>query len=274
MRRFFALGTHRQIPKGGKNVSKTAKAFINLVIAGACVVFMLISANIVFGWFSDNRVTRAEGISVSVKSTIEVRATRDGQDIGVLEPSPDMERLPNSRTDSIRPGSSGYFDFYVYNPSAASYAFTFDLSVSNNEFRDNEGYFPGNISDEIKATALRYVNAHIMFFTDRSDDGIYSGRIAPGESVRQEVTGTSPEPYAVRIYWVWIPWYSDIFTPGSTVLTESERAEIAAYYTSGEQALSEMFNGGTADEQSFNEADYVIGTTIRYLCFCLNVQGE
>lgn len=78
----------------------------------------------------------------------------------------------------------------------------------------------------------------------------------------------------MRIYWVWIPWYSDIFTPGSTVLTESERAEIAAYYTSGEQALAEMFNGGTADEQSFNEADYVIGTTIRYLCFCLNVQGE
>jgi len=105
--------------------------------------------------------------------------------------------------------------------------------------------------------------------------GVYSGRIAPGEAVRLTATEADTVQGAcpVTVYWVWVPWYSDIFSAESTLMAEADRAQAAAYYADGTHA-DEMFREGLVNEQGFNEADYIIGTTLKYICFDLTVQGE
>lgn len=35
-----------------------------------------------------------------------------------------------------------------------------------------------------------------------------------------------------------------------------------------------MFDGGEVSEDGYNKADYIIGTTLRHMCFDLTVQEE
>ena len=76
----------------------------------------------------------------------------------------------------------------------------------------------------------------------------------------------------MTVYWVWVPWYSDIFESGA-LIAEKDRADIAAYYGSKEH-LSEMFESGEKSGDGYNKADYIIGTTLRHMCFDLTVQEE
>ena len=76
----------------------------------------------------------------------------------------------------------------------------------------------------------------------------------------------------MTVYWVWVPWYSDIFESGA-LIAEKDRADIVEYYGSGEH-LSEMFESGENSEDGYNKADYIIGTTLRHMCFDLTVQEE
>lgn len=57
------------------------------------------------------------------------------------------------------------------------------------------------------------------------------------------------------------------------LIAEKDRADIAAYYGSGEHK-ADMFDGGEVSGDGYNKADYIIGTTLRHMCFDLTVQEE
>jgi len=207
---------------------------------------------------------------VSAKGSLEIRAVSDGANIAVMQPSADMEHFGTDLT-GIRPGESGSFTFYVYDPGRTEFDFSYVLSVTNNEFAPgdtNKGFY-ADTTEAMQKEALQHINAHLLFFREKNADGTYSGWIPGGQS--EQVKATVQEQ-AVTVYWVWVPWYNDIFANG-TLIAEKDRADIAAYYGSKEH-LSEMFESGENSEDGYNKADHIIGTTLRHMCFDLTVQEE
>ena len=257
-------------------MSKSAKAIVNLIISAVALVCVItLSIGVAFGWFAKNGTANANGMQVSISSDfVDIHADIDGKiiSVGADKPSSDMAHVPNGFSGKLSPGCSGVIEFYSYHPSLSSYNFTYDISVKNNEFAENGGFF-ADVDDTAKERALTYFNSHLMFFTSKSEDGVYSGRIVPGESQSVAVNGTEIAPYPVKIYWIWIKWYDDVFSENSSVIEKEERAKIAEYYTSTEN-ISKMFYGGNNTEQAYNEADDLIGITLKRVCFSLNVQGS
>ncbi len=258
-------------------MAKLIGAFAELLVVGILLV-VLLAFPVAYGWFAENRNVTGNGGAISaLNSPVEISETATGENIGVTEPFAGMTHLTLAATGSIRPGSCGSVSFFVRQPGKTAFSFSYRIGAVNNAYsaHGNEGFFPGVTDEERRADALRYLNSHLMFFTDRSEDGVYSGRIAPGEAVRLTATeaDTVQGAYPVTVYWVWVPWYSDIFSAESTLMAEADRASAAAYYADGTHA-GEMFREGLVNEQGFNEADYIIGTTLKYICFDLTVQGE
>lgn len=251
-------------------MSKQSKTLIKLIVLGVLTVFATIPV-IAFGWFSNNNGISASGTGVTVKSLgLEIRSERNGADISVLEPSEEMKYIKNmiyDDEDKIRPSSSGYFEFYVHNANEDEYGFVFNAAVKNNEFSVGEGFkTPSDAASREKA--LKYINSHIMMFTEYKD-GVYSGYIPTDGSVKRKVTKDNDGGHVV-VYWIWIAYYDEIFTDKKNIIEESARKEIADYY-SKEENRAKMFEGDEADENGYNQADCVIGTTIQHICFALNV---
>lgn len=234
------------------------------------IAFAVFAASVGFSWFTNSVGASATGMSVSAKGSLEIRAVSGGANIAVMQPSADMKHFGADLT-GIRPGESGSFTFYVYNPDRADFSFSYVLTVTNNEFfpgDTNKGFY-ADTTEDMQKKALQHINAHLLFFREKNVDGTYSGWIPGGQS--EQVKATAQEQ-AVTVYWVWVPWYSDIFASGA-LIAEEDRADIAAYYGS-EEHLSEMFESGEKSEDGYNKADYIIGTTLRHMCFDLTVQEE
>ena len=251
-------------------MSKKTSAFVGLLLATAMIAFAVFAASVGFSWFTNSAGASATGMSVSAKGNLEIRAVSGGANIAVMQPSADMKHFGADLT-GIRPGESGSFTFYVYDPGSTEFDFSYVLTVTNNEFRPgdtNEGFY-ADTTEDMQKKALQHINAHLLFFREKNADGTYSGWIPGGQS--EQVKATAQEQ-AVTVYWVWVPWYSDIFASG-TLIAEKDRADIAAYYGS-EEHLSEMFESGEKSEDGYNKADYIIGTTLRHMCFDLTVQEE
>ena len=252
-------------------MSKKTSAFVGLLLAAAMIAFAIFAASVGFSWFTNSAGASATGMSVSAKGSLEIRAVSGGANIAVMQPSADMKHFGSEKLTGIRPGESGSFTFYVYDPGSTEFDFSYVLTVTNNEFRPgdtNEGFY-ADTTEDMQKKALQHINAHLLFFREKNADGTYSGWIPGGQS--EQVTATAQEQ-AVTVYWVWVPWYSDIFASG-TLIAEKDRAKIAEYYGSGEH-LSEMFESGEKSEDGYNKADYIIGTTLRHMCFDLTVQEE
>lgn len=253
-------------------MSKKTSAFVGLLLAAAMIAFAVFAASVGFSWFTNSVGASATGMSVSAKGSLEIRAVRGGANIAVMQPSADMKHFGSEKLTGIRPGESGSFTFYVYNPDRADFSFSYVLTVTNNEFfpgdTKNKGFY-ADTTEDMQKKALQHINAHLLFFREKNVDGTYSGWIPGGQS--EQVTATAQEQ-AVTVYWVWVPWYSDIFASGA-LIAEKDRADIAAYYGS-EEHLSEMFESGEKSEDGYNKADYIIGTTLRHMCFDLTVQEE
>lgn len=253
-------------------MSKKTSAFVGLLLAAAMIAFAIFAASVGFSWFTNSAGASATGMSVSAKGNLEIRAVSDGTNIAVMQPSADMKHFGSEKLIGIRPGESGSFTFYVYDPGRTEFDFSYVLTVTNNEFfpgdTKNKGFY-ADTTEAMQKKALQHINAHLLFFREKNVDGTYSGWIPGGQS--EQVTATVQEQ-AVTVYWVWVPWYSDIFASG-TLIAEKDRADIAAYYGSGEH-LSEMFESGEKSEDGYNKADYIIGTTLRHMCFDLTVQEE
>ena len=247
-------------------MSKKTSAFVGLLLAAAMIAFAVFAASVGFSWFTNSVGASATGMSVSAKGSLEIRALSGGPNIAVMQPSADMEHFSTNLT-GIRPGESGSFTFYVYDPGRTEFDFSYVLTVKNNEFTDNQGFYAGT-SEEQREAALKLVKAHLLLFK-KYENGTYSGWIPGGQS--EQVKATAQEQ-AVTVYWVWVPWYSDIFTDSGTLIDSVDRAKIAAYY--GGKHLSEMFESSEKSEDGYNKADYIIGTTLRHMCFDLTVQEE
>lgn len=252
-------------------MSKKTSAFVGLLLAAAMIAFAIFAASVGFSWFTNSVGASATGMSVSAKGNLEIRADSDGANIAVMQPSADMKHFGSEKLTGIRPGESGRFTFYVYDPGRTEFDFSYVLTVTNNEFfpgDTNKGFY-ADTTEDMQKKALQHINAHLLFFREKNADGTYSGWIPGGQS--EQVKATAQEQ-AVTVYWVWVPWYSDIFASG-TLIAEKDRAKIAAYYGS-EEHLSEMFESGEKSEDGYNKADYIIGTTLRHMCFDLTVQEE
>ena len=247
-------------------MSKKTSAFVGLLLAAALIAFAVFAASVGFSWFTNSVGASATGMSVSAKGSLEIRADSGRENIAVMQPSADMEHFSANLT-GIRPGESGSFTFYVYDPGRTEFDFSYVLTVKNNEFTDNQGFYAGT-SEEQREAALKLVKAHLLLFK-KYENGTYSGWIPGGQS--EQVKATAQEQ-AVTVYWVWVPWYSDIFTDSGTLIDSVDRAKIAAYY--GGKHLSEMFESSEKSEDGYNRADYIIGTTLRHMCFDLTVQEE
>lgn len=252
-------------------MSKKTSAFVGLLLAAAMIAFAVFAASVGFSWFTNSVGASATGMSVSAKGNLEIRADSGGANIAVMQPSADMKHFGSEKLTGIRPGESGRFTFYVYDPGRTEFDFSYVLTVTNNEFfpgDTNKGFY-ADTTEDMQKKALQHINAHLLFFREKNADGTYSGWIPGGQS--EQVKATAQEQ-AVTVYWVWVPWYSDIFASG-TLIAEKDRANIAAYYGSGEH-LSEMFESGEKSGDGYNKADYIIGTTLRHMCFDLTVQEE
>lgn len=252
-------------------MSKKTSAFVGLLLAAAMIAFAVFAASVGFSWFTNSVGASATGMSVSAKGSLEIRADSDGANIAVMQPSADMKHFGSEKLTGIRPGESGSFTFYVYNPNRADFSFSYVLTVTNNEFfpgDTNKGFY-ADTTEAMQKKALQHINAHLLFFREKNADGTYySGWIPGGQS--EQVKATAQEQ-AVTVYWVWVPWYSDIFASG-TLIAEKDRTKIAAHY--GEEHKADMFDGGEVSEDGYNKADYIIGTTLRHMCFDLTVQEE
>ena len=251
-------------------MSKKTSAFVGLLLAAAMIAFAVFAASVGFSWFTNSAGASATGMSVSAKGSLEIRAVSGGANIAVMQPSADMKHFGTDLT-GIRPGESGSFTFYVYDPGRTEFDFSYVLTVTNNEFAPgdtNKGFY-ADTTEDMQKKALQHINAHLLFFREKNADGTYSGWIPGGQS--EQVIATAQEQ-AVTVYWVWVPWYSDIFANG-TLIAEKDRADIAAYY-GREEHLSEMFESGEKSGDGYNKADYIIGTTLRHMCFDLTVQEE
>lgn len=252
-------------------MSKKTSAFVGLLLAAAMIAFAVFAASVGFSWFTNSVGASATGMSVSAKGNLEIRAVSGGANIAVMQPSADMKHFGGANLTRIRPGESGSFTFYVYDPGSTEFDFSYVLTVTNNEFfpgDTNKGFY-ADTTEAMQKEALQHINAHLLFFRKKNADGTYSGWIPGGQS--EQVKATAQEQ-AVTVYWVWVPWYSDIFASGA-LIAEEDRADIAAYYGS-EEHLSEMFESGEKSEDGYNKADYIIGTTLRHMCFDLTVQEE
>lgn len=234
------------------------------------IAFAIFAASVGFSWFTNSVGASATGMSVSAKGSLEIRAVSGGANIAVMQPSADMKHFGSEKLTGIRPGESGSFTFYVYDPGRTKFDFSYVLTVTNNEFRPgdtNKGFY-ADTTEDMQKKALQHINAHLLFFREKNADGTYSGWIPGGQS--EQVTATAQEQ-AVTVYWVWVPWYNDIFASGA-LIAEEDRAKIAAHY--GEEHKADMFDGGEVSEDGYNKADYIIGTTLRHMCFDLTVQEE
>lgn len=253
-------------------MSKKTSAFVGLLLAAAMIAFAVFAASVGFSWFTNSVGASATGMSVSAKGNLEIRADSDGANIAVMQPSADMKHFGSEKLTGIRPGESGNFTFYVYDPGRTKFDFSYVLTVTNNEFfpgdTKNKGFY-ADTTEAMQKEALQHINAHLLFFREKNADGTYSGWIPGGQS--EQVTATVQEQ-AVTVYWVWVPWYSDIFASGA-LIAEKDRAKIAEYY-GREEHLSEMFESGEKSGDGYNKADYIIGTTLRHMCFDLTVQEE
>ncbi len=192
-------------------MSKRTSALLGLLIAAAVIAFAVFAATVGFSWFADSAEASATGMSVSAKENLEIRAEEGGKNIAVMAPSADMEHFGGENLTGIRPGVSGQFTFYVYDPGRTEFDFSYVLTVKNNEVAENSGFYAGTEEDQ-RTAALELVKAHLLLFRERSESGTYSGWISDGEAQKVSATG---QEQAVTVYWVWVPWYSDIFTGGT-----------------------------------------------------------
>lgn len=258
----------------------TIKSFIGLLLSAGVAIFAMLCAMGVFGWFSMSHNVTGNGMGVQTKSfgVLEIRKIENGQDIGVEVATAEMEKLENGMGKGTKfiPSACGQFTFYVHNGSAEesqSYSFSYSISVRNNEFSANEGLYPGvdTTMDDFKK-AEKYINSHIMFFTGKDENGVYSGWINPNEPTR--CTSKTGGAEKVTVYWVWVEQYSSIFEENSGLIEEQTRKKIAEYYNRKENIEKLLADVDNRTSESYNVADTVIGMTYTHVCFEIEVTKE
>lgn len=273
------------MPEKRNNVYK--KRMISMIaVTVAFVLSLLAYGQLAFGWFSSSQKVETDGMGVHSQEykNLQIRATSDGADISVGSIRADMGVINNvvsgdttgSGTQHLFPGASGSFTFYVHDGSTgtqAPYSFEYRISAKNDKFNtksQNEG-FKSNVTEKQRETALQYLSSHILFFK-KNEDGLYW--IHPGEFETENVSGgQTPAPREVTVYWVWVEHYKYIFQENDGLFDEETRTEIKEYYLDPQNTDKIMARGENSVE-AFNEADTIIGITLQYICFEIEVSSR
>lgn len=248
-----------------------------IVLLTAVAIF----ASSVFGWFANNNSVSGNGMAVQLKVSgdLQIRASATGDNIGVTAIDEDTTSIefPDMEKKEIYPGVSGQITFYVHDGSQGAqnaYSFNYRIIPQNDEWCGvdayPDGFVTGLTADE-KALALKYMSSHIMFFESFSE-GKYSGWINPKGYAKKEVASADKAtPCPVTVYWAWVPNYKDIFKIPSALIEENTRAEIERYYTAN---ADKLFLRGENSSDAFDGADTVIGISIKYMCFVIEVAWQ
>lgn len=264
--------------------SSREKKFILKIASIVIEIIVLLTAVTVFaysvlGWFVNNNTVSGNGLSVQleVSNNLQIRASSTGEDIGVTSIDKDTTSItfPDMTEKEIYPGVSGQITFYVHDGSEGTqnaYSFSYRIKPQNDEWCEDgnhpQGFF-ARITDGEKALVLQYMSAHIMFFKS-FNQGVYSDWINP-ESPADVDVASAATPCEVTVYWIWVPNYSDIFVSPSPVLADGTREEIANYYLQAGN-VNKLFNGENSQD-GFDAADTVIGVSVKYMCFVIEVIG-
>lgn len=259
-----------------KNFIAKIAAIVFEIIVLLTAVAVLISS--VLGWIAVNNNVSGNGMSLQLKEIgyLQIRAEENGGDIGVSAIDKDTTSIefPDMEKKEIYPGVRGRITFYVHDGSEGTqnaYSFRYRVIPQNDEWCEDasypKGFFTG-LTEEERTLALKYMYSHIMFFESFNGEK-YSDWISPESYATKEVeSAETATPCEVTVYWVWVPHYQDIFQSPSALLDENTRAEIAQYYTAN---ADKMFLNGNISSDSFDGADTVIGISVKYMCFIIDV---
>lgn len=250
------------------------KSAIGVIFSAALLIFALVSNGWVFGWFSMGHDASGKGMGIITKDADEpeIRAEENGEDISVEVLRSDMQTLSHvDKVTDFMPGACGSFTFYVKDKAdEGAFDFIFKVAVDNDQFKNDaefeEGFYR-ETGQKDREAALAYLRSHLLFFTAKEND-LYSGWIKPDKEV--ELRAEAQKPHKVTVYWVWVATYDKIFAADSNLIEENTRREIATYY-SQEENHTKMFHGDSVSAEAYNMADTLIGVTLKYVYYRVEV---
>lgn len=246
--------------------------FVKMLLPALAAILAIVCALGTFGWFSRSHNVTGTGTNIQTKSVEELQILNtEDVDISMSAVEEITVRLPYNEGSATKlsPTAHGSFTFRVKDNSSEAqipYDFIYKLSVENDFNKDtvNNGFYP-NTNDTERKQALQYINSHLLFFSGY-DNGTYSGWLQSGEAIRHTA---EQNPQTVTVYWVWVDQYKQIFEENSGLIDEKTRKEIAAYY--GGENAKKMLADGASPAEAYNVADTVIGMTLKYICFLIEV---
>lgn len=249
--------------------------FIKMLLPALAAILAIVCALGTFGWFSRSHNVTGTGTNIQTKSVEELQILNT-EDVEISESAVEeiTVRLPyNEGSDTtLAPTAHGSFTFRVKDNSSEAqipYDFIYKLSVENDFKTENNGFY-SNTKKEEQLQALQYINSHLLFFSGY-ENGTYSGWLQSGEAIRHTA---EQNPQEVTVYWVWVDQYKQIFEKNSGLIEDATRAKIAKYYGNNPEEGNhpeEMLVGGEHSAEAYNVADTVIGMTLKYICFLIEV---
>ncbi len=255
------------------NFKSTLISFVALVFSFVALI------QVCFGWYAISKSATGNGIDIGVegKGNIIIKAKTDSENIGVDVINSEMEKIKitDSSDNKLFPEICGSFTFFVSKDieNTTNFNFSYKISSKNNEFCKDPKYPSGcykGATEEDIALSLKYLSSHLLFFKEKDENNRYKNWICANSSVFEKSTANTCE---VKIYWVWVGNYSEIFNANNNLIEENTRIKIESYYSESKERLSEIFDGGIKKSENYNNADMTIGLTLRYICFEIEVLG-
>lgn len=252
-------------------VTKLIQVIIStLAVAAALVVAIFVLKRSSFGWFADSRSVDANGMNVQVQKeeVLQIRTEPTGPDISADDIQSVTKMISLGDAVKLSPGASGSFSFYVTKENGEAVSFRYRVKPANDSSCTLEPFPQGfykSTTDEEQTEALKYLASHVLLFTS-CEQGVYSGWICPDDFVSKSA-GDALQP--VTVYWVWVENYDLLFAENSSLMDADTRARIVNYYKP--EKMNHVTKDGVQTKEAYNQADTLIGVTIKYVCFELEV---
>lgn len=217
----------------------------------------------------------------------------------------------------INPGSSGEIQFIVKPNRPVDAAFSFYVYAFTGGYDEHGDLDKSTIqlvtsgADADTLIAQRLLNGHILLFSEKDNNGQYSGLIASDSDFIRLMEKSYSAQTTVSIYWVWPETLAEIILDENTsshtrnlrgkknICNASGQAEVIAFFKSdpswfllnpenGNHDWSAAFNQNASNadvvntintnyavySSYYNEADQCIGTYISYIMLSMSAEGS
>lgn len=234
------------------------KTFSMLILAFGLLVFVGIA------WFSMNKETETEGMSIEVQAMPYTIQTRDvsgyynsvyeslGTD-GIewkISSTKNFDNHINAKKaeevdPGVEPGDHGILEFRVSPNSSDSITVDciFDIKAYVETTTTDENDQQVTEVTEISNNALiGYLKAHIMLFSGIDANGKYTGLIGTDAELRRVLanqTYNKNDDVYTQIYWIWPLHLSDLTSEDTSVIkyAPTERSNVIAYIASNKDGF-------------------------------------